>query len=41
MTYGAFKGSYLSLKRILRCTPWGGSGYDPVPLKKEKRNEKN
>ncbi|HIT49007.1 MAG TPA: membrane protein insertion efficiency factor YidD [Candidatus Coprenecus stercoripullorum] len=29
--YGPFKGFYLSLKRILRCHPWGGSGYDPVP----------
>ncbi|MDR1847201.1 MAG: membrane protein insertion efficiency factor YidD [Bacteroidales bacterium] len=29
--YGAFKGSWLALKRILRCNPWGGSGYDPVP----------
>lgn len=29
--YGAFKGSWLGLKRILRCNPWGGSGYDPVP----------
>ena len=33
-TYGSLKGSYLALKRILRCNPWGGSGYDPVPLKK-------
>ena len=39
-TYGSFKGSYLTLKRILRCNPWGGSGYDPVPLKKERKNEK-
>ena len=29
--YGAFKGGWLALKRILRCNPWGGSGYDPVP----------
>lgn len=31
--YGAIKGIYLGTKRILRCHPWGGSGYDPVPLK--------
>ncbi|WP_315051512.1 membrane protein insertion efficiency factor YidD [Capnocytophaga leadbetteri] len=29
--YGAFKGSCLALKRIARCHPWGGCGYDPVP----------
>ncbi len=29
--YGAFKGSFLGIKRILRCHPWGGHGYDPVP----------
>lgn len=29
--HGPFKGLYLSVKRILRCHPWGGSGYDPVP----------
>jgi len=29
--YGPFKGSWLSFKRILKCHPWGGSGYDPVP----------
>jgi putative membrane protein insertion efficiency factor len=29
--YGLFKGFYLTIKRILKCHPWGGSGYDPVP----------
>lgn len=29
--HGAVKGLYLAVKRILRCHPWGGSGYDPVP----------
>lgn len=29
--HGAFKGGYLATKRILRCHPWGGAGYDPVP----------
>jgi hypothetical protein len=29
--YGALKGGWLALKRICRCHPWGGSGYDPVP----------
>ncbi|HEV7622190.1 MAG TPA: membrane protein insertion efficiency factor YidD [Flavisolibacter sp.] len=29
--YGIFKGSWLSIRRIVRCNPWGGHGYDPVP----------
>ena len=29
--YGAVKGSWLATKRLMRCHPWGGSGYDPVP----------
>ena len=29
--HGPIKGLYLAVKRILRCNPWGGSGYDPVP----------
>ncbi len=36
--YGSFKGTILVIKRILRCNPWGTSGYDPVI--KEDKNEK-
>ena len=32
--HGAFKGGLLAIKRILRCNPLGGMGYDPVPAKK-------
>lgn len=33
--YGAKKGSILAIKRILRCRPFGTSGYDPVPTKEK------
>ena len=32
-TYGALKGSWLATKRLCRCHPWCGHGYDPVPKK--------
>lgn len=31
--HGLFYGSYLGIKRIISCNPWGKSGYDPVPKK--------
>ena len=36
--HGAILGVSLSVKRICRCHPWGGSGYDPVPVSKKKIN---
>ena len=29
--HGALKGGWMTLKRLGRCQPWGGCGYDPVP----------
>ncbi|MDR6241683.1 membrane protein insertion efficiency factor YidD [Aureibacter tunicatorum] len=33
--HGAIKGFWLGIKRISKCHPWGGCGYDPVPDKKK------
>ena len=30
--HGAVRGVWLAAKRLGRCHPWGGSGYDPVPV---------
>ncbi|MGE5356703.1 MAG: membrane protein insertion efficiency factor YidD [Deltaproteobacteria bacterium] len=37
--WGVIKGSWLGIKRIVSCNPWGGSGYDPVPKNKGKRGK--
>lgn len=38
--HGPFKGLWLGIKRLLRCHPWGGSGYDPVPPRDKKTDNR-
>ena len=35
--YGLIKGTFLTIKRIGKCHPWGDHGYDPIPRKIEKK----
>ena len=37
--HGVFKGSWLAIKRFSKCHPWGTHGYDPVPRRKNKKEE--
>jgi uncharacterized protein len=34
--HGPWRGSYLAARRLCRCHPWGGSGYDPAPPPRRK-----
>jgi putative membrane protein insertion efficiency factor len=36
-THGALRGSFLAMRRISRCHPWGGAGLDPVPQRSTRR----
>jgi putative membrane protein insertion efficiency factor len=37
--HGPWRGSWLAARRVCRCHPWGGSGYDPPPSRKKRRIE--
>ncbi len=36
INHGPWRGSYLAARRLCRCNPWGGAGYDPPPPPREK-----
>jgi putative membrane protein insertion efficiency factor len=38
-THGVLRGSWLGLKRLGRCQPWGGEGHDPVPPRQARAHE--
>jgi len=38
--WGTLCGTFLAIRRVLRCNPFGGQGYDPVPPRKRKKRQR-
>ncbi len=41
ISHGPWRGAWMATSRVCRCNPWGGSGFDPVPLALDTKSRRN